>query len=366
MRRHRCELLGGTPSADYAATMREAVLLVGGQGTRLRPLTLTTPKPLLPVAGVPFLTHQLASLRAAGIEHVVLATSYRAEVFTQTFGDGSSLGLQITYLTEDEPLGTGGAIRHAASGLRSAGDDAVVILNGDVLSGHHLAGQVAFHESHDADVTLHLVEVEDARAYGCVPCDDDGKVTAFLEKMDHPVTSWINAGAYVFRRSVIDEIPQGQVVSVERETFPELLAFGRDVWAWRESAYWCDVGTPQALIQCSADIVQGVVTSAAMRRAPAEAWFADEAVADGRASSIVKGGSTIASGVSLGDRAVVDGSIVMSSAVIGADAVVVDSVVGTSAKVGEGAHLTGVVLADQAEVAAGAVLTSGTRVSAGE
>jgi mannose-1-phosphate guanylyltransferase len=343
--------------------MREAVLLVGGQGTRLRPLTLTTPKPLLPVAGVPFLTHQLAGLRAAGIEHVVLATSYRAEVFTHTFGDGSPLGLKITYLTEDEPLGTGGAIRHAASGLDSGGDDAVVILNGDVMSGHDLASQVAFHESHDADVTLHLVEVEDARAYGCVPCDDQGRVTAFLEKMDNPITSWVNAGAYVFRRSVIEEIPPGRVVSVERETFPELLASGRAVWAWRESAYWCDVGTPEALVRCSADVVRGIATSAATRGAAAEAWFADASVVDGLAS-IVRGGSTIADGVRLGERSVVDGSIVMSSAVIGAGALVIDSVVGTAARVGAGAQLTGVVLADHAEVAAGAVLPAGTRVSA--
>ncbi|HVQ17687.1 MAG TPA: nucleotidyltransferase family protein, partial [Actinomycetes bacterium] len=130
--------------------MREAVLLVGGQGTRLRPLTLTTPKPLLPVAGVPFLTHQLAALRRAGIDHVVLATSYRSDVFTETFGDGTPLGLRITYLTEDEPLGTGGAIRHAASGLTCGADDPVVILNGDVLSGHDVAAQVEFHQSVDA------------------------------------------------------------------------------------------------------------------------------------------------------------------------------------------------------------------------
>ena len=214
--------------------MREAVVLVGGQGTRLRPLTLTTPKPLLPVAGVPFLTHQLAALRRAGVDHVVLATSYRAEVFSETFGDGAALGLELTYLTEDEPLGTGGAIRHASQGLRSAAADPVVVLNGDVLSGHDIAGQVAFHERTDADVTLHLVEVADARAYGCVPSDEDGRVTAFLEKMEHPVTRWINAGAYVFDRAVIDQIPAGRVVSVERETFPGLLAAGGEVRAWRE------------------------------------------------------------------------------------------------------------------------------------
>ena len=342
--------------------MHEAVLLVGGQGTRLRPLTLTTPKPLLPVAGVPFLTHQLAALRRSGVRHVVLATSYRAEVFTEVFGDGSALGLQLTYLTEDQPLGTGGAIRHAALGLTSDPDAPVVILNGDVLSGHDLAGQVSFHQSVDADVTLHLVEVEDARAYGCVPSDSEGRVTAFLEKMDQPVTRWINAGAYVFRRSVIDEIPDGLVVSVERDTFPALLEAGRDVRAWRETAYWCDVGTPDALVKCSADIVLGNAPTAAEMQPPADAWWAD---ADRPADDvIVTGGSSIAAGVRLEPGVVVDGSIVMAGAVIETRASVVDSVVGAGAHIGAGAQLAGVVVADRASVARAARLASGEKVEA--
>jgi mannose-1-phosphate guanylyltransferase len=344
--------------------MREAVLLVGGEGTRLRPLTLTTPKPLLPVAGVPFLTHQLAALRRAGIGHVVLATSYRSEVFTETFGNGESLGLTITYLTEDEPRGTGGAIRNAEHGLTSDPDDPVVILNGDVLSGHDIAGQVAFHESVDADVTLHLVEVDDARAYGCVPSDDDGRVTAFLEKMDNPVTSWVNAGAYVFRRSVIDEIPEGRVVSVERETFPELLRVGRDVRAWRESAYWCDVGTPEALVRCSSDIVQGLAPTAAERRPPSSAWFAGARRETNDA--LISGGSTIGAGVQIAPGVVIDGSIIMAGAVIDERAEVTRSVVGAGARVGAAARLVGAVLADGARVAPGAVLVDGERVNAGE
>jgi mannose-1-phosphate guanylyltransferase len=339
--------------------MREAVLLVGGQGTRLRPLTLTTPKPLLPVGGIPFLAHQLAALRQAGIEHVVLATSYRSEIFTETFGDGSPLGLRLTYVSEDEPLGTGGAIRNASALLTCTADDPVVILNGDVLSGHDLRGQIDFHERTRADVTLHLVEVEDARAYGCVPSDDTGRVTAFLEKMDDPVTSWVNAGSYVFRRSVIDVIPPGEVVSVERETFPKLLASGRDVRAWQQTAYWRDVGTPEALVRCSADVVLGVAPSAAFTFAAAQAWIADSAAVDG---AVVTGGSTVAAGAQVGHGAQLDGSIVMGDAVIGARATVVASVVGAAAVVGEGATLTGAVLADGAVVAPGALLGPGARV----
>ncbi len=342
--------------------MREAVLLVGGQGTRLRPLTLTTPKPLLPVAGVPFLTHQLAALRQAGVEHVVLATSYRAEIFQETFGDGSPVGLRLTYLHEDEPLGTGGAIRNAAEGLVSKPDDPVVILNGDVLSGHNLTAQIDAHVARGADVTLHLVEVDDARSYGCVPTDDDGRVTAFLEKMENPVSSWVNAGAYVFRRSVIDAIPAGEVVSVERDTFPGLLASGRLVRAWKETAYWCDVGTPEALVRCSADIVLGIAPSAALQLAPAPAWFAD---ADRPpADAQVFGGSAIAAGSVIESGAVVDASIIMAGARIGAGTQITRSVIGAGAMVGAGSVVVESAVGDGAVVAPGAHLASGSRVEA--
>ena len=199
-------------------------MLVGGKGTRLRPLTLSAPKPLLPTAGVPFLAHQLARAAECGITHVVLATSYRAEMFTEAFGTGAAFGLSTRLRHESEPLGTGGGIRNAADLLRGGPDDPIVVLNGDILSAHDLPAQVDLHSKADAAVTLHLVEVDDPSRYGCVPTDNAGRVTAFLEKTPNPVTNRINAGCYVFRRSVIDQIPAGQVVSVERETFPGLIA----------------------------------------------------------------------------------------------------------------------------------------------
>ncbi|MEK9897598.1 MAG: nucleotidyltransferase family protein, partial [Actinomycetota bacterium] len=206
--------------------MTEAVLLVGGQGTRLRPLTVNTPKPMLPVAGVPFTVHQITRARDAGIERIVLATSYRAEVFAE-FVEGVDLGIDIVIATEDEPLGTGGAIRHALSHLESGPDDPIVIFNGDVLSGLDIDALVRSHVETSSDVTLYLTPVEDPRAYGLVPIDGDGRVEAFLEKPSTPeeiVTDLINAGCYVFTRSIIEQIPAGRVVSVERETFPGLLA----------------------------------------------------------------------------------------------------------------------------------------------
>ncbi len=209
--------------------MAEGILLVGGFGTRLRPLTNHRPKPMLPIASLPVTEHQLAMAKRAGIKRIVLATSYLSEVFIPYFGDGSKWGMEIKYAVEKEPLGTGGAIRNAAKEL--AGEQQVVIFNGDVLSSHNLKSQIDLHINSNADVTLHLTPVEDARAYGCVPTDVDGRVSAFLEKMENPVTNTINAGCYVFDKSVIAEIPENEVISVERQTFPQLIQANKRLWA---------------------------------------------------------------------------------------------------------------------------------------
>ncbi|WP_034240033.1 mannose-1-phosphate guanylyltransferase, partial [Saccharomonospora iraqiensis] len=239
----------------------DAVVLVGGKGTRLRPLTLSAPKPMLPTAGVPFLSHLLSRIRDAGLTHVVLGTSYRAEVFGEYFGDGARFGLDIDYVVEDEPLDTGGAIRNVADRLRH--DDAV-IFNGDILSGADPAALLATHRDSGADVTLHLHRVADPSRFGCVPTTADGRVTAFLEKTPDPPTDQINAGCYVFRRTVLEEIPAGRPVSVERETFPGLLAEGRHVQGFVDDSYWLDVGTPEAFVRGSADLVRGLAPTAAL------------------------------------------------------------------------------------------------------
>ena len=242
--------------------MAEGILLVGGFGTRLRPLTNHRPKPMLPIASLPVTEHQLAMARRAGIKRIVLATSYLSEVFIPYFGDGSKWGMEIKYAVEKEPLGTGGAIRNAAKEL--SGDQQVVIFNGDVLSSHNLRGQIDLHINSDADVTLHLTPVEDARAYGCVPTDSDGRVTAFLEKMDNPITNTINAGCYVFDKTVIDSIPENEVVSVERQTFPQLIDANKKVMGFIEKAYWLDIGTPNALMKGSRDLVSGIADADAL------------------------------------------------------------------------------------------------------
>ena len=300
--------------------MAVGILLVGGFGTRLKPLTDESPKPMLPVAGLPVTEHQILAAKKAGVHTLVLATSYLAEIFTPYFGDGAKWGMKILYAVEKEPLGTGGAIRNAAELLGR--DEPVVVFNGDVLSRHSIADQIKFHTDNKADVTLHLIDVEDARAFGCVPTDADGRVTAFLEKMDNPVTNSINAGCYVFSPDVIDKIPLGTVVSVERETFPALVASGRSVFGYKEQSYWLDVGTPAALFKGSRDLVEGDFQAMA--------------------------GTTIAP-----DAVITGGTSIGARCTIGAGVHIDDCIIGDDVMIGDGARLSHSFIAHGTAVAAG-------------
>ena len=335
-------------------------MLVGGKGTRLRPLTLSAPKPLLPTAGVPFLAHQLARAAESGITHVVLATSYRAEMFTEAFGTGADFGLSIDYVHESEPLGTGGGIRNAAGLLRGGPDDPIVVLNGDILSGHDLPAQVDLHRKKDAAVTLHLVPVEDPSRYGCVPTDAGGRVTAFLEKTPHPVTNQINAGCYVLRREVIGQIPAGRPVSVERETFPGLIEAGALVMGYLETAYWLDVGTPQAFVRGSCDLVLGRLPRPAVPGEPGPALTLADATVAGDAD--VSGGTVVGVGASVGAGATVFGSVLFDGATVGEGAEVHDSILGRGAIVAPGAVLHDAVIGDEAYIGSGNELARGIRV----
>lgn len=287
--------------------MTVGILLVGGRGTRLAPITSEIPKPMLPVAGKPVTEHQIIAAQRAGITTLVLATSYLSEVFIPYFGDGSKWGIDLRYAVEKEPLGTGGAIANAAAHLdKGASDEAVVIFNGDVLSQHNLSAQIEFHKKVDADVTLHLIQVEDARAFGCVPTTAEGQVEAFLEKMENPVTNWINAGCYVFNREVIDSIPRDTVVSVERETFPSLISNRRRVFGYKEGAYWLDIGNPGALFKGSQDLVA--------------ADFLVSPSASVHSTAVLFGGTSIGDGAEIGAGAVLDNCIVSAGVIVKARA----------------------------------------------
>ena len=335
----------------------DAVVLVGGMGTRLRPLTLSAPKPMLPTAGLPFLTHLLSRIADAGIEHVVLGTSYKAGVFESEFGDGSKLGLQIDYVVEDEPLGTGGAIANVSEKLRH---DTALVFNGDVLSGADLRSLLDSHGNSGADVTLHLVRVGDPRAYGCVPTDPDGVVTAFLEKTQDPPSDQINAGCYVFKREVIERIPKGRALSVEREVFPGLLSDGLRVCGYVDSTYWRDMGTPDDFVRGSADLVRGIAPSPALTAQRGEKLVHDgAAVAPG---ALLIGGTVVGRGAEIGAGARLDGAVIFDGVHVGAGAVIERSIIGFGARIGPRALIRDGVIGDGADIGARCELLRGARV----
>ena len=335
----------------------DAVVLVGGLGTRLRPLTLSAPKPMLPTAGLPFLTHLLSRVADAGIEHVVLGTSFKAEVFESEFGDGSKLGLQIDYVVEEEPLGTGGGIANVASKLRY---DTAIVFNGDVLSGCDLGALLDSHSAKGADVTMHLVRVSDPRAFGCVPTDSDGVVTAFLEKTQDPPTDQINAGCYVFKRSVIDQIPRGRALSVEREVFPGLLTDGLRVCGYVDTTYWRDMGTPEDFVRGSADLVRGIAPSPALTHQRGESLVHDSAgVAPG---ALLIGGTVIGRGAEIAAGARLDGAVIFDGVRVEAGAVIERSIIGFGARIGPRALIRDGVIGDGADIGARCELLRGARV----
>jgi len=323
----------------------------------LRPLTLSAPKPMLPTAGVPFLSHLIGRIAAAGVGHIVLGTSFRAEVFSEYFGDGGAWGVEIEYVVETEPLGTGGGIRNVADRLRG---NTALVFNGDVLSGVDLRALLGTHARTEADVTLYLTRVADPRAFGCVPTDADGWVTAFLEKDPEPVTDQINAGTYVFRRAVLESIPAGRVVSVERETFPGLLAAGARIAAHVDTGYWRDLGRPADFVAGSADLVLGRAPSPVLPGPTGDAMVL--AGAEVSPSAKLVGGSTVGAGCRVGDGALLDGSVLFDGASVAAGAVVRRSVVGFGASVGPNSVVEDCVIGDRATIGAHVELLAGVRV----
>lgn len=303
--------------------MAQGILLVGGLGTRLFPLTRDIPKPMLPIAGLAITEHQLMKAKRANVTSIVLATSYLSEVFIPYFGDGSRWGIELQYAVESTPLGTGGAIRNAAGLLNN--HESIVIMNGDVLSSHNLLEQISLHESQDADVTLHLTQVEDARAFGCVPTDAHNRVLGFLEKMENPITNNINAGCYVFNPRVLDYIEPNKVVSIEREIFPRLIETGRKVVGYNENSYWIDVGRPLALLQASVDIVEG--------RADGRALDEVDMVHRSRAY-VAMAGSNIST-----DAVIQGGSAIGRNVAVGAGARIAESIISDGASIAPGVQL---------------------------
>ncbi len=326
----------------------KAVVLVGGFGTRLRPLTLTTPKNLLPVGHVPMVERVVAHLAAHGVTEAVLSLGYKPDTFLEAYPDGTCAGVTMTYAVEDEPLDTAGAIRFAAT---EAGiDERFVVVNGDVLTDLDVTRLIRFHDASGAEGTIALHTVEDPSRYGVVVTDVAGQVEAFIEKpeRDEAPSNAINAGTYVLEPSVLARIPEGRKVSVERETFPAIVADG-GLYALDGNAYWLDAGTPETYLQANLDLL------AEGDDQPDSDIHAEATVA---ATAHVER-SVIGPGCTVAEDATLTEAVVLQGARIGPGARVHRSVVGPRAVVGEGAELLDLsVVGADVELEAGARLTA--------
>lgn len=323
----------------------KAIILVGGFGTRLRPLTFTTPKQMLPIAGVPQIERKIAHLVSYGIDDIVFSMGYRPDGFMDAYPDGTCAGAKLTYVVESEPLGTAGALAYAA---REAGvDDTFLAMNGDTLTDLDVTALVQLHRDRGAEGTLALTPVEDPSRFGVVPTSDDDQVRAFIEKpaREEAPTNLINAGTYVLEPSFLDRVPAGVEVSIERETFPAMVREGR-LYAGHFDRYWLDIGTPEAYLQGNLDVL-------------------DQRMGG---KSFVDGGATVAHDATI-DRSVVDAgasvgrsarlteAVILPGAVIEEGAVIHRSIVGRGARIGAGAELTDItVVGDGLEVRPGARL----------
>jgi mannose-1-phosphate guanylyltransferase len=359
----------------------KAVVLVGGEGTRLRPLTYTTPKPLLPVANQPFCERQLTWLARYGIDEVVLSIGYLPDAFRARFPEGSFGGVQLHYAVEDTPLGTAGAIRYAAevAGI----SERFVVCNGDVLTDLDLGALIAFHASRRAEATISLTRVSDPSRFGVVPTRDDGRVIAFVEKPDpgRAPTDWINAGTYVLEPQMLERIPLGVNVSIERATFPRMLDQGGALYAMQSTAYWLDMGVPQQFLTANADVLAGLLgrpPSPVARESAPGIWREGPCSVDGSAvleapvllgeGCVIGAGAKVSATVigaraRIGPAAVVSRSVLLDDASVGVSSVIDESVVGSHATVGDGAAVSGVsVIGADAVVAVGSSMV-GARVN---
>ncbi len=350
----------------------KAVVLVGGEGTRLRPLTLTSPKQMLPVVGVPMIERVLTHLAAHDVDEAILSLGYLPDAFMQAYPDGYAAGVRLTYAVEPEPLDTAGAVRFAATFGGVA--ETFVVVNGDVLTDLDLTSLVAFHRERQAEGTIALHPVADPSAFGVVPTDSEGRVTAFVEKppRDEAPTNEINAGTYVLEPSVLERIPEGGRVSIERETFPAMVRDG-SLFARSDDAYWLDTGTPSAYLEANFDYLAG---KRGTFIAPGLADRGDGVLLEGDSeiSGDVIGPSVVFSGCVIEPGTRVEHSILGRGTVVSEGAAVVDSVAMDACHVAGDAKVAGSVMGPRSVVGqrgdvrpvsvlgADAVVSSGTLV----
>jgi len=355
----------------------QAVILVGGKGTRLRPLTSNRPKPIVPLVDRPFMAYMLEWVASHGVTDVVMCCGFLADQMVEEIGDGAAYGLRITWVSEPEPRGTAGALWYARPHLR---DERFLMLNGDVLTDLDLTAQLEQHARTGASGTLALVPVEDPTAYGLVRLHPDQSVRGFLEKPtpEQIDTDLISAGAYVLEPSVFDLIPQGRLVSIEREIWPRLVGEGLYGCVHR-GRYWMDIGTPDRYLEGTQDILFSRVRTKVVERladGPVDpgATVGEGSVVD-RASLVDAGavvgervtigsGSVVGPGATIGDDAILENAVVLAGAAVGADARLRDCVVGVGAVLGHGVTMSDhAMVGDGARVADGNVLSHGMRIA---
>lgn len=356
----------------------QAVILSGGQGTRLRPLTSTMPKPAVPMVNRPMLWYMVDWLRRHGVEEIVMSVGFLADGLRTALDETGHEGVNIRYVEEPEPLGTAGAVKFAEQHL----DERFLVLNGDVLTDIDISAEIAQHEATGARATLALVPVDDPTAYGLVLTDDDHRVLSFLEKPsaeEVPPNPRINAGAYVLERDVLELIPAGRAVSFEREVFPALIDNG--IFTYDASGYWLDLGTPERYIEATRDLLANNLDS----------WLSTELAANGSAVALtastelgiirepvaidenvtVESGATVGAfsvvgaNVSIAANAAIAGSVLMRDCEVGEGADVAQALVGPGVKIGAGARIeSDVVIGEGAVIEPGATIAAGSRIDA--
>jgi len=355
----------------------QALILAGGEGTRLRPLTSTVPKPVVPLVDRPFIAYMLDWLREHGVDDVIMSCGFLASGVRNVLGDGAAYGVRLRYMEEPRPLGTGGALKFAESML----DERFLMLNGDVLTDLDVGAQLALHEARGARVTIALTPVDDPSAYGLVRTLADGEVTDFVEKPspDQIDTRNISAGIYVLERSVLELLEPGQPASIERDVFPRLVSKG--LFAYVGTGYWLDIGTPERYLEGTFDILEGTVATAVRARMQ-DGFVCIEPGTEnaGRvipsalvehdcrigAGARIGGRAVIETGVTVGEGTTIERSVVLRGSSIGANCTLSNCIVAGGVEIGHETHISGLaVLGEGVTIGAGNVVTNGARIFPG-
>jgi mannose-1-phosphate guanylyltransferase len=356
----------------------QAVILVGGEGTRLRPLTYTIPKPLIPMMNLPFLSFQIELCKRFGIMDIILSTNYLSSVFEEVFGDGSEWGVKLTFVTEKEPLDTCGAVKNVERYIHGP----FLVFNGDVLTDLDLSRLIEYHQEKRAIATLTLVRVEDPSAYGLVPLDSEGRIREFLEKPgpDQLVTNLINAGTYVLEPEVLDRVPPGQRYSFERQLFPSLLQEGEAMFGYPSEGYWIDIGTPRKYLAAHRDILEGKLDfQFPGREIKPSVWVGEGTVIEEgarvygpsligrnchiRGQAVIYSHSVLGDDCCVGRGATIERAVLLQGVHVGEDSVISESVLGRYVRLGKRVHVEGEsVLGEGVKVGDGNELKRGIRV----